>query len=538
MQRILRYWRTLKHLRWAQIAARVRFRLARPRVNLAPAPPRARATGAWIASVERAQMIHAGRARFIGVERDIASTSAWNDPACEKLWLYNLHYFEDLLAPADATRRREQAALVLRWIRENPAPIGNGWEPYPISLRVCNWIKWSREGGSLDPDAWQSLAVQARWLSRRIEWHLLANHLFVNAKALVFAGLAFEGPEAERWLRQGLAILHKQLPAQILADGGHFERSPMYHALILEDLLDLINAAQTWGGRIDDATIAGWRDAAAGMLAWLRRMTHPDGSVVFFNDAANQIAPTFIALEAYAARLRVASPACAMKPIEWMHESGYARAEIAAAVLFCDLAPVGPDEQPGHAHADTLSCELAIGGHPIIVNSGTSTYAVGAQRALERSTRAHNTLEINGENSSEVWGGFRVGRRARVTKASVVGDGQGVTITGAHDGYAHLSGSPTHVRTWTLRPGSLTIADEVQGRFASAQARIHLHPSVTAGEDGALHLPCGRRMRVEAHGGTLHVERTAWHPSFGTSHDNLCLVLRMEGASGSLVLRW
>ena len=47
-----------------------------------------------------------------------------------------------------------------------------------------------------------SLSIQSNWLFSRIEWHLLANHLFVNAKALIF--LEFLMKIAESWLSQGL----------------------------------------------------------------------------------------------------------------------------------------------------------------------------------------------------------------------------------------------------------------------------------------------------------------------------------------------
>ena len=163
-----------------------------------------------------------------------------NDTAKPKLWLYNLHYFDGLAASADDEHRALQRRLVARWIAENPPGHGNGWEPYPISLRLVNWIKWSLSGEALDRAWLASLAVQARWLARHIEWHLLGNHLLANAKALLFAGLFFDGPEAWRWFEQGLSIYEREIPRQILADGGHFELSPMYHAIILEDFLDVL----------------------------------------------------------------------------------------------------------------------------------------------------------------------------------------------------------------------------------------------------------------------------------------------------------
>ena len=170
-----------------------------------------------------------------------------------------------------------------------------------------NWLKAAASGWALPDAAWHSLAVQARWLTQRLEWHLLGNHLFANAKALVFAGLAFEGPQAEAWLQQGLRILAEQLPEQVLADGGQFERSPMYHALALEDVLDLLNAAQASGCTHPAlaAALPAWREAAPGMLRWLRAMTHPGGRLACFNDSAHGIAPDGAELERYASALGV-----------------------------------------------------------------------------------------------------------------------------------------------------------------------------------------------------------------------------------------
>jgi uncharacterized heparinase superfamily protein len=62
--------------------------------------------------------------------------------------------------------------------------------------------------------------------------------------------------------------LRSELPEQVLADGGNFERSPMYHAIFLEDVLDLINAATHWPGRVPGAQVAqAGVQAAARMLA-------------------------------------------------------------------------------------------------------------------------------------------------------------------------------------------------------------------------------------------------------------------------------
>jgi len=176
----------------------------------------------------------------------VQSADDWGGASLDDLRRYNLHYFDDLNAE-DAERRSQwHASLIERWIDENPPAKGVGWDPYPTSLRIVNWIKWALCGNPLSIHALESLKLQTDYLSKRIEWHLLGNHLFANAKALVFSGLFFSGEVAERWLDTGFSIIDRQVSEQILADGGHFERSPMYHSIILEDVLDLLNITQAY----------------------------------------------------------------------------------------------------------------------------------------------------------------------------------------------------------------------------------------------------------------------------------------------------
>ena len=213
------------------------FRLHTPKINLGDAPPLRAFVQAWIEPTKKPQtQFEPMTFRFLNHVQTLSNTDAWNDPRCDKLWLYNLHYFDDLCAVGAVDRLAWHTQLIEKWIVENTPTSGIGWEPYPSSLRIVNWIKWALAGNQLSNAALQSLAIQSRWLSKRVEHHLLANHLFVNAKALVFAGMFFEGLEADSWLNQGLRILAREIPEQVLADGGHFELSPMYHAIILEDI--------------------------------------------------------------------------------------------------------------------------------------------------------------------------------------------------------------------------------------------------------------------------------------------------------------
>jgi uncharacterized heparinase superfamily protein len=448
----------------------------------------------------------------------------WNRVDWEKLWLYNLHYFDDLNAHGAEARTDWHRALISRWIAENQPGRGSGWEPYPLSLRIVNWIKWALAAHPFSGHAIHSLSVQTRYLWRRLEYHLLGNHLFANAKALVFAGLFFEEPEAEGWLKKGLAILEQEIPEQVLGDGGHFELSPMYHSIILEDLLDLINLCRTYPGALPDPyrnTPEAWVEVTDRMRHWLRELSHPDGQIAFFNDAAFGIAAAPQDLEAYAARLGFPR----LPPIEdgllHLKDASYVRIRRGPIYLLFDVGKVGPDYLPGHAHADTLSFELSWGAQRVICNSGTSCYGTGTQRLWERSTAAHSTVKVDGTDSSEVWGGFRVARRASVHGVRVWEDRESAWTEGSHDGYRRLPGCPVHRRRIEVGSGVVHWWDEVTGKGRhEVVGYIPIHPDVSLHQVQQniwrLDVPGTVRLELRAEGDvSLAVEEGGFAPEFG-----------------------
>ncbi|KAA5602530.1 heparinase II/III family protein [Blastochloris sulfoviridis] len=534
--------RTVRHLKPVQVYARARLLLPRGWPEDRPAPALRPVRVTFVApTLQVRSLLGRWRVRFLNREGEIAQPPQWNDKAQTKLWLYNLHYFDDLCGPpADAAHRALQRDVINRWIAENPPGAGNGWEPYPVSLRIVNWIKWALAGESLEPHWRDSLAMQVRWLSEHIEWHLLGNHLLANAKALVFAGLFFNGAEADQWLARGLSILRRELPEQILPDGGHFELSPMYHAIILEDVLDLINIGRTFG-RGDAKVFRNLPDIAARMRSWLAAMTHPDGGPAFFNDAAFGVAASRADLEAYAGRLGLGAVEEPGEGVQHLAASGYVRVNRGDMAAILDLAAVGPGYIPGHAHADTLSFELSLGCERIVVNGGTSTYTPGALREAQRSTAAHSTVEVEGENSSEVWASFRVARRARVQDVRIEAAGGTIRVSAAHDGYRHLLGRPACRRTWQFEGASLVVADEVACLLSKkAVARFHLGPGVAAESDadrrsGRLQSEGGRVVNWSASSEAC-IAHSPWFPEFGRSVSTDTLVVPLS--AGQLVTRF
>ncbi|MGB5229891.1 MAG: alginate lyase family protein [Desulfoprunum sp.] len=518
---VSRYWHTLRFLRPVQIYGRLWHRLYKPSISLANLPTIRDQVGGWSSpALRQASLVDQGSWIFLNEPGDLAEIG-WDGPQCEKLWRYNQHYFDDLNARDAHTRNSWQRELIADWVEKNPPGKGVGWEPYPTSLRIVNWIKWVLAGNVLE-EAWvHDLSLQVRWLSKRLEFHLLGNHLLANAKALIFAGLFFCGPEAERWLQKGRKILAREVPEQVLADGGHFERSPLYHLIVLEDLLDLVNLYRAYG-QTEPVEL---REAIQRMLYWSAVMRHPDDEIPFFNDSAFGIAPSPNEIQEYAARLGFSGLPSIDRKYQHLDSSGYIRLQAGAALVLADMAPVGPDYLPGHAHADTLSFELSIGYRRVIVNGGTSVYGSGAERHRQRSTAAHSTVVVDGENSSEVWGGFRVARRARVLDARCGEDNLGIWAEGAHDGYARLHGAPVHHRRWVIDPGTLRIIDRVEGAGThEAEIFFPFAPGWRPTFDGAKrvliidHENDRLQMVVEAGAdANVFLEPTTWHPEFGVS---------------------
>ena len=185
--------------------------------------------------------------------------------------------------------------------------------------------------------------------------------------------------------------------------------------------------------------------------------------------------------------------------------------------------------------------ELSLFGRRIFVNSGTSHYRVDAERLRQRGTAAHNTVVLDGADSSEVWSGFRVGRRARPLGLEIV-QGDALFVHCTHDGYERLGGGTRHTREWSLRADGLRVRDTISGTLRHGEAWFHLHPSVKVGdvESNKVRLQAANAPAIEfsVEGGRLHRRPATWHPEFGASLPALCLVAELTGPELQTTITW
>jgi hypothetical protein len=229
-------------------------------------------------------------------------------------------------------------------------------------------------------------------------------------------------------------------------------------------------------------------------------------------------------------------PAC--RVLHHLEASGYIRIEHNGATALFDVAPLGPDYLPGHGHADTLSFELSIGQRRVVVNRGTSCYGTSARRLAERGTALHSTVQVDEVDSSEVWSGFRVGRRAKPVGLQC----SERFAACSHDGYRHLPGRPTHRRQWAFGERELKIVDCIDGGTHHAVARYHIAYglSLEAVGEAIWIVSDGSSVvaQVKVRGGRAWVDDTLDAAQFGVLNPAKSLVIELEDGTASAWWSW
>jgi hypothetical protein len=467
---------------------------------------------------ESAERLDHGEFIFLNRDQKLGYPIQWNPQESTRLWRYNLHYFDYALdlGVLAKWRRDEKAGDTLRkliddWIAANPVGIGVGWHSYPISRRIVNWLQaaslasevidWDLKGFRR---TWtQSVFQQTLFLEDHLEVDLSGNHLLANGKALFFAGVFWGSEVGSRWREIGQNLLWQGLKEQILEDGGHYERSPMYHAIVLQDYLQVIHLLHVGGYQTPP-----WvRERLILMADYLHSMLHPDGRIALFADAAFGIAYESFDVMAAAEHLlnvpgrwagATPGPFCSLVqvpsgtvtdgPTSYTAKSSSLSAtgyfslgdELQGDKLVVDGKPMGPDYLPAHGHCSLFSYELSIAGERFIVDSGVQEYEAGPWREYWRSTRAHNTVSVDGAEQSEIWASFRVGQRTRLKGRTYLQRGSSAIFVGLHNGFAGQQQPTPHRRFIIALPQRRwVILDEVFGAGNHAvQSFIHLAPDV------------------------------------------------------------
>ena len=353
------------------------------------------------------------------------AASGSSPDAGSRLAAFERHYGADVLEAARAGG--DPALLAAAWAVDHPPRAGDAWHPYTASTRAVNWIAAATLDPSLAPAVEEGVRRALARGAANVEDDVLGNHVIRNAVALVLGGVAFDDDSLRR---RGTELLRRELPEQILSDGGHYERSPAYHRLVLRDLLSVRAYADV-------------EDTVAQMLTFAASSSRPDGAPWLFNDGGLDVAPT-LALDPSGDGVRV------------FPDTGYVFFRRGELALAFDCGPVSPPFLPAHAHADALSFQLWVGGEPVVIDPGMPTYEAGPERDFFRSTQAHSTVTV-GDSQFQSWGAFRAGPLPQVELIEASETGASARVVTARG---------EHVRTIRVEPNAVVVEDQTRGEEA------------------------------------------------------------------------
>jgi uncharacterized heparinase superfamily protein len=478
--------------------------------------------------LQKANAVCRGRFTFLNQTIDFTGIGPdWSTtPDGDRLWGYNLHYFEygrDLLWAYRSTGQdvylRCLIHLIQHWVDHNPLWTAVAWEPYTVSKRL---ISWSTLLGHLHDDPifrqeclpvlLPSLAQQTEFLAHNVEYDVDNNHLITNARALITAAVHLpHQAQAAQWFQEGMSLLQAQIARQILPDSGHCERSSSYHLVVLQDFLETLLLLEQAG----IPQPLSLRTTVERMADFVLSVIGPDGRMPLVNDTIENYPQTVGNLLAACAillqrpDLKSAVVEAPDEYIEWLFEPTKVKAyqllptlpalrssvalpdtgyfvmrsgeDRNAQMLLFDCGPVGPAHSAAHAHADTLSFTLSALGQQLLVDPGVYEYKRGPWRDYFRSTAVHNSVTVDQQDQSVFWGPFRVAEMARVRCLRWETGETYDYVEGEHDGYARLRSPVIHHRSIRYaKPDRWTITDRLtsDGRANHLyQLHFHLAPS-------------------------------------------------------------
>jgi hypothetical protein len=448
----------------------------------------------------------------------------WNFSANGKLWNYNLQYFDFLHDPSISDKEK------ISLIEDFAAKLLDGSvkaEPYPVSLRLVNWIIYYTQSGYRSDIFEKAVKLQIDYLRHNLEFHIKGNHLLENYIALFFSALAINDGDlfSKAW-----AGLKEQINEQVLPDGGHYESSPMYHSILLAKLILCISAVSGHNNFIKESGLM--REKAAAMLAWLEAFSFANGEWGHVNDATNCVAPSLKQIRSTAVANNIQIITNKLK------ESGYRKMCADGFELLIDVGNITPSFQPGHAHSDMLGFCLNFQGVPVLVDTGISTYEPNSQRLLERSTAAHNTVVVNNANQSEVWSSFRVGKRAVMSIAK----DESYFVEASHNGYKKNYGL-IHTRSFEMKDQSIRIIDRIIGKDmegASAVAYFHFNQGILTTVDNCSgKVAIGDSLQLSFSGNT-QIEQQSYRQAIGfnSTVESICIKVTFESVLTSNIIAY
>lgn len=413
---------------------------------------------------------------------------------------------------------------ILTWIAQNPPFWTLNWmSSMELGLRMVSWcLALTRvPEGALDEASRREILLSIYQQMRFLLEHLSVeysdagsdtvlknNHTILELCCVMIVSACLpplaesvgvdEGRKAEL-----LRHLLTELERQTSADGMHVEQATSYLRFVLESLLltrlvvpaseDLdtyihayMRALEAFRYTDDRIFLIGDEDNGHVLLSSFKAM--PDSITEVLNMYATLYPEGFdtadLTTQGDAGEVNRAAVSILRDSGHWI--SRFKERSPTLCVYFragrMDF-PTIPGYAP-HAHCDLLSLNLVVDGQPWLVDRGTMTYRDRPLQDELRSSRAHNTLMIDGLEQMRLLGAFHSDRHARCELEEATSRRVSGLMT-LVDGGRQV----TVRRTIEVDPDSkrIDVFDEVEGLTEEAVwLMLNLHPSVEVPGSGVL----------------------------------------------------
>lgn len=374
---------------------------------------------------------------------------------------------------------RQLADEISEWLLVCCDADGPMWtNPMEVAIRAINWmvaddLLHGELRRALGEDAWKTtMWHHGRAIEARLEAKLVSsNHYLANLLGLLFIGNhAGYAP----WFDFAAREFPAAVIAQSFPDGGAYEASLPYHALITEMALLFLLTSEA------HATEP-FRHHVARMVQIVADTNRAGGDVfpVGDDDSGRVIAidhgmkqPGRGNALLHLAGLLFGQPPKANATSSLYPSSGWWNGKTEHWHAHLEFGGVGFAGKGGHAHNDTLSLCVDWNGIPLLIDPGSHLYTGSpATRNHFRSTAMHNVvvfddreqIPLGGHSARELFSLPGPCRASRV-----------VTSSPNEISVQARIGLATHRRTVELRDGDITVTDVFSGA-AHRSASLCLH---------------------------------------------------------------
>lgn len=393
----------------------------------------------------------------------------------DKLINYYINYFDFINSEKNYKKTQLINNIINKWNIFFLKKKSIIFDQYPLSIRIFNLIKWDLKFRKIDQKTKIIIFKQADFLRKNLEYHLVGNHLITNLKAIIYSSLYFETKNSEKWFNEIIKILELQIDYQILADGCHYEKSPMYQLNVIQDFIDICNILNAYNKK-NLKIYKKIKKTIDRMLKWSLSSCHLNKEIPFINDSNND---SYSSLKEIMINYEIIFQKkfdFKNKNFIYLKNSGIVRVLQNDLCLILNLTTKDSKYPTGHSHSDTFSYEISKKKQKIIVNKGISKYETSADRVLERSLISHNCTAIDDLNCTDVQGSFRVGRSPKIN-LRISKKKNEIEITGQHNGFSKFYKKNIFYRTWKISKNRIQVIDKfsLKGKIKSY---IHIHPNI------------------------------------------------------------